>query len=137
MIEYWEKYTGGPTKPPAERIHITINKKGVLMLNRNVHKLLGNAKAVELMFNRKDGVIGISPAHAQLSEAFPVLDKGGSVGINASPFCRHFGIKIEGTEKFVTPYVDDSGALRLHLASTVSVRIRKRREPKARSTRTS
>ncbi|HQZ95918.1 MAG TPA: hypothetical protein PLP21_06335 [Pyrinomonadaceae bacterium] len=130
MIEYWEKYTGGPTKPPGERIHITINKKGLLMMNRNVHKLLSNAEAVELMFNRKDGVIGISPAHAQLSEAFPVVDKGGSFGINASPFCRHFGIKVQGTEAFVNPEIDDTGVLELNLATTVSIGHRKRREPK-------
>ena len=47
MIEYWEKYTGGPTKPRGERIHITINKKGLLMMNRNVHKLRSNAEAGE------------------------------------------------------------------------------------------
>jgi hypothetical protein len=132
MIEYWEKYTGGPTKPPEERIHITINKKGLLMMNRNVHKLLSNAEAVELMFNRKEGVIGISPAHAKLSEAFPVVDKGGSFGINASPFCRHFGIKVQGTEEFDNPEIDDTDVLRLKLAETVSVVHKKRREYKVK-----
>jgi hypothetical protein len=134
MIEYWEKFTGGPTRPREERLHVTINKKNVLMLNRNVHKLLGNAEAVELLFNRREAVIGVSPAKVQLTEAFPVQNKGGYHVINASPFCRHFGIKVDGTEAFVNPEIDDTGVLRLNLATTVSVVHKKRREYKAKST---
>ena len=127
MIEYWEKYAGGPTKPREERLHVTINKKCVIFLNRNIHNLLSNAKAVVLFFNRKDGVIGIRPANERLTEAFPVHDKGGYHVINASPFCRHFGIKVEATEAFVNPEFDDTGTLRLNLAKTVSVVHKKRR----------
>ncbi len=122
MIEYWEKFKAGPTKPIGERLHVTINHRGIILLNRNAHKLLGSPRAVVLFFNKANSMIGLSPAHHQLAEAFPVIpQQGGGCRIQASPFCRHFGIKPARTEAFVAPDIDPEGVLRLDLSTTVSV----------------
>ena len=127
MAEYWETFRAGPTRSIRDRVHVTISDKGVILLNRNAHKMLGSPEAAVLLFNKADGKIGINPAHAQLAEAFPVREKHGYWIINAAPFCRYFGINVVRTEAFVRPEVDPQGILRLDLATTVSVAGRKRK----------
>ena len=41
--------------------------------------------------------------------------------IHASPFCRHFGIKLSTTERFVEAEIDNDGILHLDLRKTVTV----------------
>ncbi len=127
MIEYWEKFKGGPTKPANERVHVTLSAKGVILMNRNAFKLLGSPRAACLYFNKKDSRVGISAAHPELAEAFPIRDKVNYFLINAAPFCRHYGIRVEKTQQFVRPDTDNEGILRLDLATTVTIggRVRK------------
>jgi len=132
MAEYWEKFRGGAAKTFKERKHVTISDKGVILLNRNVFRMIGSPEAVVLYFNRADCRIGVSPAHPQLAEAFPVKEKRGYWIIYASPFCRYFGIRIIGTESFVNFDVDAEGILRLDLTTTVAAV----RRPRAKSAQT-
>src|SRR5438552_9513727 len=102
MIEFWETFKGGPTRPAGERIHITLNHRGVITFNRNVFNLIGKPQAAVLLFNRAGSMIGVSPAHERIAEAFPVVERVGYWVINAAPFCRHFGIRVERTERFAS-----------------------------------
>lgn len=129
MAEYWERFRGGATKPRRDRVHVTLSDKGVLLMNRKVFDMLGSPKAAVLLFNRSDCRIGISPAHPQLADAFPVKEKTNYWIINAAPFCRHFGISMDKTEAFVEPDLGKDGILRLNLSNTVSVSGRRRRRP--------
>ena len=116
----YEKFNGGPNRPNQDRIHITMNAKGVLYINANAHRLLGRPEAVQLFFNRKKDKIAVKPAHALLADAFP----------HTSPFCLHYGIRLSATERFVLPDIDDEGILHLDLRTTVTVkRPRRSRKP--------
>ncbi len=115
----FEKFKGGPNKPPEHRIHVTLNSRNVIYLNRNARQLLGNPKAVVLHFNREDSIIGITSAHPQLQEAFPLNEKDGYWLINAAPFCRNYNIRVPNTQAFVRPDVDNGDMLRLDLKTTV------------------
>ena len=59
----------------------------------------------------------------RLPAAFPVKLKT-SVGwrINAAPFCKHFNIRIDSTERFIAPDLRDDGSLQLKLSETVTIR---------------
>ena len=127
MAEYWERFSGGPTRSRQDRIHVTLSDKGVILFNRNAHRMLGSPKAVVLFFNRSEAKIGVGTAHAELADAFPVHEKRNYWIVNAAPFCRHFGINVSRTEAFVGPDVDSKGVLRLDLKTTVSVAKRKRK----------
>lgn len=119
MARHWEKFTGGPTVRSRDHMHVTLNSKGLFQLNHKTYSALGKPQAVVLFFEKQYSIIGISPAHAKLSEAFlvkPKMDFGWT--INAIPFCRHFGIQIDGTEAFVNPDVDEQGILQLDLRCT-------------------
>lgn len=119
MARQWEKFTDGPFISSRDRMHVTLNNKGVFQMNRRVFNSLGNPAAAVLYFERATGVIGISPAHERLREAFPLNERQGTYWtINAIPFCRKFGIRVEGTQAFADPEIDDKGLLELDLRYT-------------------
>jgi len=127
MERDFEKFRGGPTQPSNERLHITINRRNTILMNRNCYRMLGKPTAVYLYFSRVRDTIAIEPLHnPRLPKAFPVRQKN-STGwrIQAGPFFKHFGIRVDTTEKFISPDIRD-GKLMLKLSDTVTVdRLRK------------
>ena len=121
----FEKFMGGPTQPTHNRIHVTINKEFVIGLSQNCYKLLGKPPAVYLHYNREEHIIGIEAVHSfRMPAAFPVKEKN-SVGwrINSAPFCKHYNLRIDTTEKFVRPQLSSDGKmLLLKLTETVTMR---------------
>ncbi len=114
----WEKFKGGPTIASRDRMHVTLGKKGLLYMNTNTHRIMGRPAAVYLFFNRAKDTIGIQPASPRMPEAFPIVEKREGYAINAAPFCRHYGINIDKTERFIHPDLDGNGVLQLDLSST-------------------
>ena len=126
-----EKFRGGPTKPAQDRMHVTINKSNVIVFNKNAYRQLGKPPSVNLYFSRTRDLIVIEPVPSvNLPESFPLLEKG-TTGwrVNAAPFCRHFGILIDTTLKFIEPDIRE-GKLNLKLSETVSVALIRRKRRK-------
>jgi hypothetical protein len=128
----WELYEDGPTRPPNERMHVSINYKGVIFINARTFELMGFPESVLLMFDRARGVIGVNPASSSRANTFRVQAglRGRHRTIRAAPFCRFFGIRIDNTQVFLQPELDEEGVLRLDLGaitrSRMSNRSRKR-----------
>ena len=128
MTTHWQSYRGGPTRPPASVVNISISSKKVIALNRQAHSLLGGPESVLLLFDEKNSIIGLIASSIRNAEAFPVRAKNiGNWIINAAPFCRHFNISVESTERFVGPDLDNDGILRLDLKHTYNVSVRRPR----------
>jgi hypothetical protein len=128
----WEKFLGGPVKPPALRMHATIARGGRIHLNGNLYKRLGSPEAVWLFFNRRLQQIAIQATSLRMPEAFPLRftssTRRSTRYFNASSFCTHFGIKIRQTHKFNDPHFSADGKLILNLnATTIVSRTRKSR----------
>jgi hypothetical protein len=127
-----EKFRGGPNKPAQYRMRVTLNKSNVLSFNRNTYEQLGRPPAVYLYFSRVRDLIVVEPVQSiNMSEAFPVLEKSSSgYRINAAPFCRHFGICLDMTMRFIDPEIRN-GKLELKMAEVVSVaQVRRARRKK-------
>ena len=118
MARHWEKFTEGPTVSSRDRVHVTLNGKGLFQFNRKAYEHLGSPKAAVLYFEKSTSMIGISSAHPQLREAFPFKASSSCFTLRARPFCRHFGIEIDGTEAFADPELDPQGILQLDLKTT-------------------
>jgi hypothetical protein len=112
---------GGPVRSTRDQMHITLNNKGVFVMNCKTYDELGKPKAVVFDYEESTQVIGVSAASPQLREAFPVKEKGGYYIVYGIPFCRFFGIKLEGTEKFVNPEFDEARTLQLDLQHTAKI----------------
>jgi hypothetical protein len=119
----WEKFNGGPNLAIQNRIHITMNKAGLIYMNGNARRMMGAPEAVQLFFNRKKDSIALKPAHARLKDVFPLRKQktSSSFRIHANSFCANFGIKLDGVERFVDPDIDNEGILHLDLSTTVKV----------------
>lgn len=117
----WEKFKGGPVVASQNRMHVTLNPKGIIYMNSNAYRILGKPAAVALYYNREKDDIAIEPANPRLAENFPVVPKQSAWIIRASPFCVHFGLKPATTQRFVRPDIDNSGILHLELGNTVKV----------------
>lgn len=128
----FEKFTGGPTVAKKDRVHVTLNPKGRILLNRKVYDLLKRPEGVFLHYSREDDTIAIEPTSPRLAGAFPVVSKDSYFLIHASPLCRHYGIRITTTEKFIHPDIQN-GILLLKLGETITVSgCRKKRRVKVR-----
>ncbi|MEQ1763499.1 MAG: hypothetical protein ABL984_10185 [Pyrinomonadaceae bacterium] len=127
----WEKFLGGPVKPPALRMHATIARGGRIQLNANLFKRLRSPEAVWLFFNRRLQQIAIQATSLRMPEAFPIgfsSSKKSTRYISAASFCTHFGIKIRQTHSFNDPHFSADGKLILNLNETTIVsRTTKRR----------
>ena len=100
-----EKFLGGANKPAQDRMRVSLNRHGVLTFNRNAYKQLGKPPAVYLYFSRVRDLIAVVPVQSlNLPAAFPILGKNLSgYRINTAPFCRHFGIRLDSTIRFIGP----------------------------------
>ena len=135
MARHWEKFMGGPHVSSRDRLHVTLNKKGVFQFNRKVFEAMGSPRAAVFFFEKATSVIGISSAQPQLTEAFPVnVRQDTYFTINGIPFCRSCGIELDNTEVFVNPEFDEKGILQLDLRSTRRIYVKKyKRKPKGES----
>ncbi|MEP7213033.1 MAG: hypothetical protein ABI791_08160 [Acidobacteriota bacterium] len=129
MDRHFERFHGGANQAASKRVHVTISPAHLILLNRNIYYHLGKPAAVYLNYSRTQDIIAIEPTSPRLAASFPVIQNLTNWRINAAPFCRHFGIKIDTQLKFICPEIVNN-ALHLKLRETVSVGGRVRRKKK-------
>ncbi len=123
MIRKFEKFMEGPFISTKDRLHVTINNRGCIQFNRRFYEALGKPRSVVLYYDKAANVIGMSSAYPQLREAFPVNERQTYYfTVNAIPFCRNFGIKVDGTYAFSDPELDNDGIMHLDLRRTRRIR---------------
>lgn len=121
-----ELFQGGPNEPKHGRIYVTISKQSIIWLNVNSYRMLGEPKGVRLHFSCKSGIIALEPVReAPWDNTFPVRStKRTGYRVCALPFCRHFGIRISETLRFIEPQLAEDGKmLLLNLRRTSTVKI--------------
>jgi hypothetical protein len=133
MDRDFEKFLAGPTPPANKRLNVTLNRQNVLILSNNVYQKLGKPEAVCLYYSRARDTIGMVPVSPRMNEALPLKAHAKSgFRINASPFCRHFGIRVDSTIRFVDPEIQGVKML-LKLSHTVGVALQPGRSKKRNS----
>jgi hypothetical protein len=106
-----------------DQLRVTPNPKGMFLLNRKAYEVMNTPPAVVLLFDENSNVIGLKPAEPSRPNAFPVKtkDKYQNRIIYASPFCKHFKIKVERTVMFYDVDLDNEGILKLPLQKTTAI----------------
>src|SRR5215831_3946716 len=105
MDRDFEIFRGGANEALSTRLHVTISPAKLILLNRNVYNQMGKPAAVRLAFSRTRDIIAVEPASIRFEDSFPVIVNGAGWRISAAPFCRHFGIEIDTTTKFIHPEI--------------------------------
>jgi hypothetical protein len=119
----WEKFRGGPADRTKYEnvVRVTLNSKGLIYMNAKMYQLLGRPRAVALYYNREEDAIALHPAYERFIEHFEVVKKQAGWAIHASTFCRHFGIRVPTTQRFLRPELNNDGIMILQLRETINV----------------
>lgn len=120
MSTIWQTFRGGPVKAVRNNVGASIDKRGRISLSRAALSLIGSPSHVVLHYDERNSVIGITPSNAAAPGAFLVKPRAGDCGctIQVQRFCLHFRIRVDGTERFDEPHLDENGILRLDLKRT-------------------
>lgn len=123
MIQHWTEFQGSPNRTDKDEARVTLNSRGTFLLNRKAYEAIETPAAVTLLFDENSGIIGLKPADIRLKNSFPIRqkDKRHNRLIHASPFCKHFKIRIERTVLFNEVDIDNEGVMKLELKKTTSI----------------
>lgn len=83
--------------------YITIQKRGVISLNRAAFGALGAPQAVELLYDRTARVVGLRAADPRADDAYQVraTAPGGPFVISAIAFTKHYGIDTSAAHRWL------------------------------------
>ncbi|WP_143709990.1 hypothetical protein [Kocuria flava] len=89
---------------------MTIQKRGVISLNKAAHDLLDNAETVELLYDRDRQVMALRATDDSAPHAYAVRNGSkrgpGQTIISATAFTSHYGIDTTATRRW-KPFVED------------------------------
>ena len=122
MFRNWEEFAFGP-KDPLEQMHVTLDRKGVIMIGARAARKFGPHNWAVLLYDKWNGLIGVAPVKEKTENAFPIRNKhrGDHRVILAGRFCRYYGIKLPQTTACMAE-IDADGTLVLDLKATRAVR---------------
>jgi hypothetical protein len=121
LERHFRKFTAGPALAKQKRIHVTLRPDGVIYLNQNVYRMMGQPGAVALYYSDETDTIAIEPADPRSNEHFPLLRKGKTGWeISSGNFCGHYELRPKQTQQFVRPEINNDGILLLNMRETIN-----------------
>lgn len=124
IVRQWEEFpVGSDRRRGGPMLHVTLNRKGEIMIGAKAFEWLGEPEAVVLLFDRRNHTIGVVPSEPNATNAFiPVRKKDCRHRlVRANLFCRHHNIYIPRTAAFGNPQIDEEGILLLDLRTLVGI----------------
>jgi hypothetical protein len=96
--------------PLAKAPSVTIQKRGVISLNKAAHDLIGNAQTVELLYDRDRNVIALRATDDSSLHAYAVRNGSkhgqGQAIVSATAFTAHYDIDTTTTRRW-KPFLED------------------------------
>lgn len=96
--------------PLAKAPSVTIQKRGVISLNRAAHELIDSAETVEFLYDRDRQVVALRAADDSSPHAYAVRNGStrgpGQAIVSATAFTAHYGIDTTATRRW-KPFVED------------------------------
>lgn len=113
----WVEFLGKPNRVDRDALRVTLNRKGIFLVNKAAFEALGEPEAVKLFHDERNNAVGIIKCEVEPENAFPVKqkDKYSNRVICASPACRDFGIRVEKTIAFNGIEFDHNGVMSLDI----------------------
>ena len=120
----WEEFEEGPVEANSKRLHVSINRRGNMFLNRHAIDAMGEPQAVVLLYDRRRSIIGLKPASSNRHNAYRLKRKNRASGrvLYSSNFCRRFAICPDETLGFTAAEINKDGILILDLNEVRAVR---------------
>ena len=103
----WERFTKRGM-PVAGQPFVTIQRKGLISLNRTAHDMLGKPEAVELLYDRDEKIIGLRRVDPSETFAYPVRTQASSNFLIAgTAFTSYYGIDVSVARRYRAAMMDD------------------------------
>ncbi len=116
MLAEWVEIKRDDVQPQYAGLHVTMNKKGHIVMNRFAHEQLGSPEWFRLLYDTVNHRIGLKPVEASTPHAYPAL-KSNRTGImvRAHRLMREKRIMLPHTMQFDEVAIDTDGILTLDL----------------------
>lgn len=115
-FEVFKKSSAPLAKVPS----VTIQRRGLISMNRSAYALIGDPEAIELLFDREERIVGLRPAELTDPNAYPVRPQGsgdtGPLLIAGQMFTKYYGIETDQAIRYVNPSMTE-GILCIDLKS--------------------
>ncbi|MCC5781693.1 hypothetical protein CRM73_01775 [Kocuria sp. CCUG 69068] len=96
--------------PLAKAPSVTIQKRGVISLNKAAHDLVDNAQTVELLYDRDRQFMALRATDDSSPHAYAVRNGSkrgpGQAIVSATAFTQHYGIDTTATRRW-KPFLED------------------------------
>ena len=117
MRRQWKEMPRGDKRAQWAGLYVTMNSKGVIVLNRVAHERSDSPQAYLLLYDAANNTIGLKPTHARMGNAYPAAKYGrhGGRRVNAYRVLTENGLHITDTIEFPDAEVDEDGILILNL----------------------
>ena len=129
-MKNWKEFKGKPNRMRLDEPRVTLNKKGIFLLNKAAFEALGEPSVVKLFFDQRSNAVGIAKTEPIYENAFPVKpkDKYSNRVICASPACRDFGVRVDRTIAFNGIEIGHDGIMSLEFDKSTVIGRAGRRE---------
>ena len=107
----------------SDELRVTLGQRHVFYLNKAAYEVLGRPTAVELRYDGNRRIIGMRRCDPRVRNAFTVKphSTGNYRKIHAAAFCRHYRLRIEGTNLFDAADFTHEGILELPMSSMITI----------------
>ena len=118
MKAEWEEIKREDAPSWTAGLHVTLNRRGHIVISRTTHKRLGNPTAVLLYYDRVNHRIGLRAANPGHRNAYKLGPKPrGAKVVRAYKLLAEKGIQLPDTIQFPDTFIDDDEVLTLDLRS--------------------
>ena len=94
--------------PMTKRPQVTIQARGTLSFNASSYHVLGEPKALELLFDREAQIIGFRPADTGSPNAYPIrpVSAGGTYVASGGAFLKYYGVDFSTPMRYDADFTD-------------------------------
>jgi hypothetical protein len=117
MKRDWKEIKRDGMRAQWAGIYVTMNSKGMIVLNRAAQERMGSPAAYNLLFDAANNTIGLKPTAAAARNAYAALRSGrhGGRRVNAYRLITECSLVIRDTLEFTDAEIDEDGILVLNL----------------------
>ena len=117
MKRNWKEIPRDDKRAQWAGIYVTMNSKGMLVMNRAAHERMDSPAAFMLLYDEANNAIGLNPTRLGMRNAYPAAKSGrhGGKKVNAYRLVTECGLHIKETLEFPDAEIDEDGTLVLSL----------------------
>jgi hypothetical protein len=133
MKRNWAEIPRGDKRAQWAGIYVTMNSKGMIVMNRAAHERMDLPTAFLLLYDRANNTIGLKPTSVSMRNGYPAHKSGrhGGRRVSAYRLLKEHGLVVKETLEFPDAEIDEDGILVLNLR-TAKISNRALRHPRRR-----